>query len=188
MNNLPLLPVGYENPTQLLDDLKRKPEEYWIKSGEKRVLNLFHLMAKRVPAYKDFLKKNRVYKDKIKTITDFRLVPTIDKNNYLRSYPREALCWDGIFEKKRWTISTTSGSTGEPFYFPREDLQDWQYAVTAELYLLSNFSIDKKSTLYIVGFPMGGWIGGLFTYQALKLLSKRGNYNISVITPGILRD
>jgi phenylacetate-CoA ligase len=32
---------------------------------------------------------------------------------------------------------------------------------------------------------MGAWIGGVFTYQALKLLAERGDYDISVITPGI---
>lgn len=181
----PLLPEEYDNPPILLHALKTKPEQYWIKRGEERTLALFHEMAERVSAYKDFLHKNKIDHEKIKTIEDFKQIPTIDKNNYLRYYPREQLMWDGEFKTKRWVISTTSGSTGEPYYFPREDFQDLQYAITAELYLLSNFEIDKKSTLYIIGFPMGAWIGGLFTYQALKLLAKRGNYPLSIITPGI---
>lgn len=187
MINYPFIPEGYDNTIRLLADLKTKPEKYWIKRGEERVLRLFHLMAKRVPAYKDFLKKNRVDVDKVKTIEDFKNVPTIDKNNYLRSYPLESLCWDGEFKKKRWVFSSTSGSTGEPFYFPRQDDQDWQYALTAELYLLSNFDIHKQSVIYIDGFAMGAWIGGLFTYQAIKLLSEHGNYKLSIVTPGIFK-
>lgn len=173
------------DPVKLLNDLKTRPEKYWIKRGEKNALKLFHEMAKRVPAYRDFLKKNKVNPNKVKTINDFKSVPAIDKNNYLRYYPREKLFWDGQFKDKRWVISATSGSTGEPYYFPRGEDQDWQYALTAELYLRTNFEIHKRSTLYIVGFPMGIWIGGLFTYQALKLLSERGNYKLSIITPGI---
>src|SRR3989344_5952796 len=108
MNNLPLLPAGYRNPVQLLAELKRKPEHYWIKKGEKRALQLFSLMAQRVPAYKDFLKKNNINAEKIKTINDFKHVPTIDKDNYLRIYPLEKLCWDGELKAKQWVFSTTS--------------------------------------------------------------------------------
>lgn len=170
---------------KVIKDLKKVPESNWIKRGEKMALDLFQQMSKRVPAYKDWLQKNKIDPKKIKTISDFKQVPTIDKKNYLQNYSPRELSWDGIFKTKQWVISTTSGSTGEPFYFPRTKEQDEQYALTAEIYLLTNFNIDKKSTLYIVGFPMGAWIGGLFTYEALKILSARGKYNLSIITPGI---
>lgn len=184
MNNT-FLPKGFKNITWLEEKLKKQSEEWWIQRGEAQALKLFHEMSFRVPAYKDFLRKNRIEPDKIRTINDFKNIPTIDKNNYLRAYPLEQLTWDGEFNTKQWTISTTSGSTGEPFYFPRQKAQSWQYAIMAELYLRANFQIDKKKTLYIVGFPMGAWIGGLFTYQALELLAEKGNYSLSIITPGI---
>lgn len=179
------LPKGFSNPPQLLRDLKTKPEKYWIKKGEARALHLFHQMAKRVPAYKDFLRKQKVNPNKIKTTADFKRVPLISKDSYLKKYPLEKMCWDGEFKKTRWTFAATSGTTGEPFYFPRKDFQDRQYAVTAELYLRENFGIHKKTTLYINGFAMGIWIGGLFTYQAIKLVADRGDYHLSIITPGI---
>lgn len=172
-------------PLKLLEELKSKPESFWLKRGEKNALKLFHLAAVRVPAYKDFLLKNHILREKIKTIKDFQYVPPVDKDNYLSKYSRQSLAWDGNFKNDRWVISTTSGSTGEPFYFPRQDYQDEQYALFAELYLRSNFKIHERSTLYIVGFPMGAWIGGLFTYEALQRVAKKGNYNLSIITPGI---
>ncbi len=177
-----------KNPERLLQDLRTKPEQYWIKRGEQMALRLFKQMAERVPAYKDFLRKNKVDPKKIKTIKDFKLVPTVDKDNYLRKYPLEKLCWDGRFNERQWVFATTSGSTGELFYFPREDQQDWQYTLTAELYLRTNFEIHKKSTLYINSFAMGAWIGGVFTYQAIRYLSMRGKYRLSIITPGINKD
>lgn len=170
---------------KLIAKLKTKPETYWIKRGEKMALRLFKEMSQRVPAYKDFLKKNKIDPKKIKTVKDFHKVPAISKDTYLKKYPLKDLCWDGKFAKSPWIISATSGSTGEPFYFPRTSKQDKQYALLAELYLLTNFQIDKKTTLYINGFAMGVWIGGLFTYQAIKSIAENGKYPLSIINPGL---
>jgi phenylacetate-coenzyme A ligase PaaK-like adenylate-forming protein len=168
----------------LQKELKAKPESHWTKRGEDMALNLFQQMSRRVPAYKDFLAKNGFDPAGVKTIGDFKRVPLIDKDNYLREYPLEQLCWDGDFAHNRWVISTTSGSTGEPFYFPRTDLQDELYAITAELYLRENFKIHERTTLYVNAFAMGAWIGGVFTYEAIHRVALKG-YDLSTITPGI---
>lgn len=168
----------------LLKQLKKKPKNYWIKRGEKATLELFHEMADHVPAYHDFLKKNKLDPATIRTIKDFRRVPLTNKENYLLTYPLEMLCWGGEFKKKQWVIASTSGSTGEPFYFPRTTYQDKQFELTAELVFLDYFEIQKKSTLFIDCFALGVWIGGMFSYQAIKYLADRGDYPITIITPG----
>ncbi|MEO8785046.1 MAG: hypothetical protein ABI221_01860 [Candidatus Saccharimonadales bacterium] len=180
----PQLPPKLRDAKKLQKALKAKPERYWIERGEKMALKLFHDMSVRVPAYKDFLSKNGVNPRSIRGIDDFKSIPTINKDNYLRQYSRQDLCWDGKFAERSWVISTTSGSTGEPFYFPRTNLQDDYYALTAELYLRENFQIQHKKTLYIDAFAMGAWIGGLFTYEAIKRVADKG-YALSIITPGI---
>ena len=184
MSNL-LLPRGYRNAALLHSKLATVPEARWQQKGQQRALQQFYAMAHRVPAYKDFLKSQRFSVTDVRDFDDFSKIPVIDKDNYLRKYPKEMLCWDGEFAHGQWVISTTSGSTGEPYYFPREHSQDWQYASMAELYLRSNFKIHERSTLYIVAFPMGAWIGGLFTYEALKIVAENGGYDLSIITPGI---
>lgn len=181
----PSLPKGYDNINLFEQRLKQEPEEAWSRRGERRALGLFHEMAERVPAYKDFLHTHNFSPDLVATIDDFKKVPLLTKDNYLRKYPKEMLCWDGEFGKGQWVISTTSGSTGEPYYFPRTLVQDIQYAMTAELYLRSNFSIHTQRTLYIIAFPMGAWIGGLFTYEAINMVARNGGYDLSIITPGI---
>jgi len=178
------IPKEFGDISWLESNLRSKSEDFWVKRGEKRVLELFKLMSKRVPAYKDFLKKEKIKPELVKTIKDFKNIPLIDKENYLRKYPLESLCWDGKLKEKSFIICASSGSTGEPFYFPHEEEQDLQYSIVAELYLRTNFEIQKKSTLYIVGFMLGAWIGGVFTYSAVRLLTKKGNYKISIITPG----
>lgn len=164
--------------------LKSKPESFWQQRGEVMALRLFHEMAGRVPAYREFLKTHNFNPKNVKTIEDYKNVPLISKDNYLRKYPLEQLCWDGDLVNRSTVVSATSGSTGEPFYFPRTDLQDEFYALTAELYLRENFQIHKKTTLYIDAFAMGIWIGGVFTYEAVHRVAQKG-YALSVITPGI---
>ncbi|HAZ28726.1 MAG TPA: hypothetical protein DCY48_03045 [Candidatus Magasanikbacteria bacterium] len=141
-------------------------------------------MAARVPAYQDFLHKHGVDATKIQTREDFVHLPLTSKENYLLSYELKDLCWDGVFAGRSWMISSTSGSTGEPFYFPRTIMQDEQFAFTAEICLREYFEIDKKTTLFIDCFALGVWIGGMFMYQAVRLIANTGKYQLSIITPG----
>jgi phenylacetate-CoA ligase len=95
------------------------------------------------------------------------------------------LCWDGTLEKP-FVFSATSGSTGKPFYFPHGHDLDFQYSTLVDMFL-SNAKPSKKPTLVIVCFGMGVWIGGLFTFQAFELASRRGA-DVSIITPGINKE
>ena len=186
--SIPYLSRGYKDPVKLLSQLHTEPEQHWIKRGQRMVLCLFHEAAEHVLAYKDFLKKHGVRHLKVKTIEDFRGVPIISKESYLRQYPLDKLSRGGIFPEAHWDISSTSGSTGEPFYFPRRREQNLQYALTAELYLRNNFDIDKRTTLYVNCFALGVWIGGLFTYEALKLVAERGKYDLTIVNPGLNKE
>lgn len=179
-----LIPRGYRNALALQKKLRESTPLLWRERGKRFACKLFKDMASNVPAYSQFLKSHGIKSGSIKTFRDLKNVPAVDKDNYLRIYPKDSLCWEGSFGKGSWVISTTSGSTGQPYYFPRQLSQDWQYAVVAEQYLLSNFHIDKQKTLYIVAFPMGAWIGGVFTYEAIKTVAEKG-YDLSIITPGI---
>ena len=180
-----LLPRGYRDPNVFHKKLHEDTEKKWNRRAKTRAVGLFHEMADRVPAYKDYLKKHNFDPKTVKNIVDFKKIPAVDKDNYLKKYSKEQLCWNGEFANHKWTISTTSGSSGEPYYFPREKSQSWQYAVLAEQYLRNNFDIANKSTLYIIAFPMGAWIGGVFTYEALEIISENSDYNLSIITAGI---
>ena len=169
---------------QIMKLLSEKKSDFWVAEGRKRSLALFHEAAQRVPAYKDFLKKHKVDPKKVKTWDDFqKYVPIMTKKDYLRQYPLEKLCWDGSL-KKSLVFTATSGSTGEPFYFPRDEALDFQSSVMHEMFLKSSGLDPKKSTLVVVCFGMGVWIGGLITYQAFKLIASRG-YPLTILTPGV---
>jgi phenylacetate-CoA ligase len=177
-----LLPRGYKDGKALQRRLLESTSIDWTERGQRFARKLFKDMSRGVPAYKLFLKAHGFAQ--IPKPLNLKTIPAVDKDNYLRVYPKASLCWNGLFGSGAWVISTTSGTTGQPYYFPRQTSQDWQYAVVAEQYLLANFHIDKRKTLYIVAFPMGAWIGGVFTYEAIKTVASQG-YDLSIITPGI---
>lgn len=167
----------------VLKSIREKKSDYWTKRAEEVSLSLFHEAAEKVPAYKDFLLKSKINSAKIKNFKDFKSVPPTSKENYLRQYPLESLTWKGHL-KKSLVFTSTSGSTGEPFYFPRNHILDWQSSVYHQIFLENSNIDNEKSTLVLVCFGMGVWIGGLITYQAFKLISER-NYPLVILTPGV---
>ncbi len=181
MNTLREFPYREKDILRLMRD---KDDAFWIHQRETQALTLFQRVARRVPAYKDFLKKNHITPDKIRTWKDFQLVPPITKKNYLREYPLQKLLWDGSL-KEPMVFTATSGSTGEPFYFPRNRQLDWQYSITVEQFLRNSSYGATAPTLVIIGFGMGVWIGGLITYQAYEMAARRAGIPASIITPGV---
>nr|MBI3638274.1 hypothetical protein [Candidatus Wolfebacteria bacterium] len=81
--------------------------------------------------------------------------------------------------------TSTSGSTGEPFYFSRWNRLDWESSIIHELFLENGLRDHDGPTLIIIGFGMGIWVGGLITYKAFEIAIQRGNYPVSIITPGV---
>jgi len=172
---------------EILKSLTTKSNAYWMREREKNMLDVFHRAAKDVPAYKDFLKKHKVDSSKIKTLKDFQdNVPVMTKENYLKKYPLEKLSWDGNLQKPL-VFTSTSGSTGEPFYFARNHNVDWQSSLIHEIFFKNAISQKDKSTLVVVCFGMGVWIGGLITYQAFEIIGENG-FPVSIITPGINKE
>lgn len=175
------IPVKYPS-SYVLRLIAEKGSLFWQNLARKKSLETFKNAARLVPAYKDFLRKNRVNPCKINTWADFQHVPPTSKKTYLTQYPLTKLCWHGRLDRKRLVFTATSGSTGEPFYFPREGDIDWQYSVIIESFL-KNGSFKKGPILVIIGFGMGVWIGGIITYKAFEIAGRE--HPVSILTPGI---
>ncbi len=165
-------------------ELSTKNPGYFSREGFRFALKTFQDAAVRVPAYKDFLRKNKVDPNKIKTFEDFKSVPVTNKN-YLRSYKLNEICWDGKLQAMDM-ISTSSGSTGKPFYWPRGAAQEEEVTKIYEL-IYKTFKADKKSTLVIIGYSMGNWVAGTFTLTATMRIAQKG-YPMTIISPGIIAE
>ncbi len=154
-----------------------------MSSAESKALKLFHDAANRIPAYGDFLRKQKLNPAAIKTVADFKRVPIMDKANYITQYDLAEMCWDGRFDGLNYVVSS-SGSTGLPFYWPRGENQD---VVSAALYgrvFEVSFGLSRSSTLIVNSYGQGTWIAGTELYNTARLLAKK-NPRISIINPGI---
>ncbi|HUZ93248.1 MAG TPA: phenylacetate--CoA ligase family protein, partial [Candidatus Paceibacterota bacterium] len=169
---------------RIIKNIRTKNSAFWEKEREKNALTFFHRAASEVPAYKDFLKKNGVRPAKVKTLEDFIKVPPTSKKTYLRGYPlTNVMRKPALGTSLTW--SATSGSTGEPFYFPRSRRLDWEYSLIAEMHLANDGKGFKGPTLVMVCLGMGVWIAGVLNYESFKMAAERGNYPVSILTPGI---
>ncbi len=150
--------------------------------AQTRALNLFKLAAQRVPAYKDFLNQHSISWKKINNIQEFQQVPFTSKNNYIYQYSLKDRCWDGDITKAH-AIAASSGTHGEPVFWPRNLQQELDGALIHELLLKQIFRIDKKKTLFINSLGLGNWIAGMYTQMCLYLTQARDNH-FTLASPG----
>lgn len=146
------------------------------------VLELFHRTAQTVPAYRKFLREHGIEPDTVVTMADFRKLPLVDKAGYHRRYPLPELCRGGTFGGLDM-IAVSSGSSGHPTIWPRAVEDELHVARRFELVLVDAFGADRRSTLAVVCFPLGTWVGGLFTTACVRHLAAKG-CPITVVAPG----
>lgn len=159
------------------------PDPEAVRAG---VVELFHRVARTVPAYADFLDRHGVDPAAVQTFADFERLPLTTKDIYQRRYPLRELCRDGRLDRCDM-IAVSSGSTGRPAYWPRFLLDELEVAARFEQVFCGAFSADRRRTLAVVCFPLGTWVGGLYTTACCRHLAAKG-YPITVIAPGNDKD
>lgn len=170
-------------------DVTRAPElepSEWEAAGETMSIDLFGRMVERVPAYSKFLKAAGVSPTKIKTAADLRKLPVMTKENYLRRYPMHELMWDGKLSSG-YSISVSSGSTGQPYFWPQGPATLKAGAYYYEMIMRQMFQAHERSTLVINCYALGTWIAGVFTNMALSQLSLRPDNSLPIVltSPGL---
>lgn len=171
------------SPASFFNRLRAFKSEDWSRIQKTHMLSLFKRMSLEVPAYRRFLKTNNIQRNNIRTMEDLTAVPAISKINYLRKDSFANLFWNGSMRSPQ-VLTSTSGSTGKSTYFARSHEVDEHSSLIHELIFRTSSLRQDKSTLVIVCFGMGVWIGGLITYQAFERMSRRG-YPLAILTPGI---
>jgi phenylacetate-CoA ligase len=152
-------------------------------AGFDQALKIFHEAAERVPAYGDFLRKHNIDHAQIQNYAEWQRVPITNKENYFRAYPFKDLAWDGRLDAAQ-IISMSSGSSGQPFTWPRgEEAMQEAAEILDDLYA-KVYGTKEKTTLCIISYAMGTWLAGTYMISALYELKKRG-HKLVVVTPGI---
>lgn len=150
------------------------------------VLPLFQDVSANVPAYQDFLSRHGIDPKTVETFEDFQKLPLLTKENYLRRYNLPELCRHGQLDACDM-IAVSSGSTGQPAFWPRRQQDELLIARRFEQVFRDSFNAQNRSTLAVVCFALGNWVGGMYTAQCCRYLQLKG-YRITLVTPGNQKD
>ncbi len=146
------------------------------------LLAFFRRTVASVPAYGSFLRERGVDPARVNSLEDFRALPRTSKPDYLWRYPLPERCRAGELVSCDM-IAVSSGSTGEPTIWPRFLSDELAVAERFEQVFHDSFEADQRRTLAVVCFPLGTWVGGMFTASCCRHLAAKG-YPLTVATPG----
>jgi len=163
-------------------DLDRLLDERAAADPMPGLLALFQRTAAGVPAYAALLREHGVDPASVRGAADWARLPLMTKAGYFHRHPLTALCRDGELSACDM-IAVSSGSTGEPGMWPRALADELAVAARFEQVFRDSFRADQRPTLAVVCFPLGTWVGGMFTTSACRHLATKG-YPITVVTPG----
>jgi phenylacetate-CoA ligase len=158
----------------LFDQQQINPEDH--------ILALFHRCVAEVPAYRNFLEAQGINPSTITNFLSFCELPLMDKASYMSAYPLPDRCFGGSLEGSD-RVAVSSGSTGQPTFWPRSVAHEADVAVRFEQVFKDSFQAHERSTLAIVCFALGNWVGGLYTTSCCWHLASKG-YSLMVATPG----
>ncbi len=157
-------------------------QRYTEANAEAAALELFHTVATTVSAYQAFLQDHGIEPAAVQTFSDFQRLPLVTKANYVRRYPLPDLCRHGQLTLCDM-IAVSSGSTGQPTFWPRFLTDELKIAVRFEQVFHDSFHADRHRTLAVICFALGTWVGGMYSASCCRHLASKG-YPITVITPG----
>ncbi len=180
----PARPRPFAVSSSFIAKLHTNESADWSRAISSSILKRFKDTYKNVSAYRHFLERLGVDAASIRTAKDVVHIPPITKANYLRVHPWDKLCRTGALANEPLVLTATSGSTGQSFYIPRTDEIHDASMVFHRLFIERSGLDPSKSTLVIVAFGMGVWIGGILTYEAFRRIAE-GGLPLTVITPGV---
>lgn len=151
-------------------------------SPEQAAFILFHSVAAEVPAYRDFLEREGIDPIRVQTPADFQKLPLLTKQNYMLPYPLPQRCRGGKLHDCEM-IAVSSGSTGQPLFWPRSLRHELDVAFRFEQIFRDAFQADTRPALAVICFALGTWVGGMYTAACCRHLAQKG-YPITLVTPG----
>jgi phenylacetate-CoA ligase len=149
---------------------------------DSEILAFFDRAVASVPAYRAFLAAHGVDPGGVRTLADYARLPLVTKDNYVRVYSLAERCRGGRLDAVE-TLALSSGSTGEATIWPRDLRDEIEVTRRFEHVFRDGFRAAERRTLAVVAFPLGTWVGGMYTAACCRLLAAKG-YPLTVVTPG----
>ncbi|RJQ50895.1 MAG: phenylacetate--CoA ligase family protein [Actinobacteria bacterium] len=165
--------------------MSRIPDSVHDRKGREYAVRVANEAIKRTRAYPKFLKEKGVGTSQIESYEDFQRLPLTTKKEYI-DYDKFALSdlvLDGRISQS-YTIETSSGYSGTPYYWPRLPQEDEMFPTYLEFAFTQFYNVHERSTLVVITLALGTWISGEKMAQALREIAATGKYPLTVITPG----
>ena len=113
---------------------------------------------RRVPAYRDYLERNRIDPDGLLPAAILRAVPETDKASYIDPYPIDQRCVEGRIAFKGVTIDESSGSTGTPYNWIRGAAE--RSVAQRNIAFFARYAFGAGDLVTLNAFSMGAWATG----------------------------
>ena len=161
-------------------------------TAQARLLALAGTAAASVPAYATLLSEAAAAagegpakgQDQAPEVpTTVEALPLTTKDNYHRRFPLPERCAGGGLGGAADFAHCSSGSSGAPTWWVRNAWEELAVCARFEQAFGDSFEALHRSTLAVVAFPLGSWVGGLFTTLCLRYLTLKG-YRLTTVTPG----
>lgn len=182
--------VTMSSPSRAKAFLSKMNPTFFEKKGANQAIAVLKDAYNRVPAYKKFLSEHKVSIEDINLVKDigsFKKIPFVDKEKYINKYSlRERSLDEKLY--KMYAISSSSGSTGKPTYWPRTAEADAIIPKAIDLIFADMINPKKRSTLIINSLSLGLWSAGDLATLGCRVLAAKKKYKITVLTPGLRLD
>ncbi len=153
--------------------------------GQRKAMGVFREASTESAAYRRFLAERNVDPGSIRTFDDFRALPMTDKATYVmpnRERLEDLVVGGSVTEY--YAIGRSSGYSGEALFWPRTVQQETSITAGMEMLVVTFRNSDRVSTLLIVCFDLGMWVGGEMAAHAARTIAKKPGYRMSATTPG----
>lgn len=110
----------------------------------------------------------------------------MDKHNYINTYTISDRLYGGKKLSDFYMICTSSGTSGEPTFWPRDIEIDTSLEALKEALYEEHFQIQSKKTLCVITFGLGVWTAGMLTAKLSWAVTKKNKF--TVVTPGIQKE
>ena len=145
------------------------------------IINVFNKVKDGCQAYENFL-DNRNFS----TATSVSDIPISDKDNYFRKYSLLEKMYKNTELSDYYMICSSSGSTGEPTFWPRDSKKDDLAEPGHTAFLDEHFDVLKKRSLIVIALDLGSTTAGIMHTRLSIDLAKKSK--TTVITPGCRPD
>lgn len=152
----------------------------------RNALGAFSDAVRQVPAYRVLLDKNGIRPAQVRSITDFKELPVTDKENYI--IPGSLHQLSGEEASDFYTFGTSSGSKGEPLFWPSLRGYDQLLPAIIARYYCAQWEIHKIPTLLLICFPLGAWVGSVKSAAISLEIARDRKYPFTVLAPGASMD